>query len=150
MSDKLTAPLDALIAGLSPAARRSLSREIMMQLRAAQAKRIAEQKNPDGSSYEPRRISPRKRKKQPKVSLKMFNKLRTLRYLKRRHSANVAEVFFAGGRAARIAAIHQRGETVNLGRGIRAAMPARGLLGYPQADIEMIEEIIIKHLSEAA
>ncbi|WP_255213944.1 phage virion morphogenesis protein, partial [Burkholderia pseudomallei] len=45
-----------LLAKLSPAARRQLLRELGRDLRRAQQSRVAAQRNPDGSAYEPRKV----------------------------------------------------------------------------------------------
>ena len=48
----------AMLASLAPAARSSLLRKVATSIRRSQARRIAEQKNPDGSPFAPRK--PRK------------------------------------------------------------------------------------------
>lgn len=59
MSDTLTVTLEAIFSGmtsrLTPAGRRKLARMIATGLRERQAKRIAQQKNPDGSCYTPKK-----------------------------------------------------------------------------------------------
>lgn len=52
--EKLDRTLSALAETLEPAARRRAAGKIAAMVRGRQAKRIAAQKNPDGSSYEPR------------------------------------------------------------------------------------------------
>ncbi|WP_413493154.1 phage virion morphogenesis protein [Morganella psychrotolerans] len=49
--DALEHELAGLLARVSPAARKKLSREIVRDLRKSQIKRIREQKNPDGSAF---------------------------------------------------------------------------------------------------
>ncbi|HCE8947488.1 TPA: phage virion morphogenesis protein [Morganella morganii] len=49
--DALEHELAGLLARVSPAERKKLSREIVRNLRNSQIKRIREQKNPDGSAY---------------------------------------------------------------------------------------------------
>lgn len=49
--DALEHELAGLLARVSPAERKKLSREIVRDLRNSQIKRIREQKNPDGSAY---------------------------------------------------------------------------------------------------
>jgi phage virion morphogenesis protein len=51
--------LDALLAGLEPAARKRMMRELAQQLRRSQQKNIRMQRNPDGTAYEPRRVTAR-------------------------------------------------------------------------------------------
>ncbi|WP_436882787.1 phage virion morphogenesis protein [Enterobacter asburiae] len=59
MSDNLTQELDgvleALTARLSPAARKKLAGKLALGLRERQAKRIRQQKNPDGTPYIPKK-----------------------------------------------------------------------------------------------
>jgi phage virion morphogenesis protein len=45
----------ALLGQLSPAGRRTVMRDVARELRRSQQKRIAAQRNPDGSAYEPRK-----------------------------------------------------------------------------------------------
>lgn len=137
------APLDSLIAALSPSARRRLARDITMQLRTAQSKRIAAQKNPDGSAFEARKTRLRQRRR-----LRMFNKLRTARYLRRHHSSSSASVGFEG-RNSRIAENHQYGKTVYIGRGTHVRMPVRELLGFNKDTVAMVEDLVIQHLAAA-
>lgn len=144
LDNQLSAPFNGLIAALAPAQRRVLAKDIAVYLRASQAKRIADQKNPDGSAYEPRKVY-KVRQRKPK-KLKMFNKLRTMRFLRREFSAAGAAAVFK--KASTIALTHQQGRTVNIGNGIRASYPVRELLGYSDADINAIEDLIINHLSE--
>ncbi len=47
--------LEALLAGLEPAARKRMMRELAQQLRRSQQKKIRVQRNPDGTAYEPPR-----------------------------------------------------------------------------------------------
>ncbi len=77
---KLTHRLDALLAGLEPAARKRMMRELAQQLRLNQQKNIRMQRNPDGTAYEPRRVTART--KQGRIRRQMFAKLRTTKYLK--------------------------------------------------------------------
>ena len=51
--EEVQAKLTALIANLSPQARRQLGRKIGQALRKSQSNRIARQQNPDGSAFEP-------------------------------------------------------------------------------------------------
>ncbi len=51
--------LDALLAGLEPAARKRMLRDLAQQLRRSQQNNIRMQRNPDGTAYEPRRVTAR-------------------------------------------------------------------------------------------
>lgn len=147
--DEIQAKLTALIANLSPQARRSLARKIGQALRKSQANRIARQQNPDGSAFEPRK--PRKdfRKKQGRIKRKaMFAKLRTARHLKVRSNGNEVSVGFNGASAA-IAAVHQYGlqGTVDKNKGFKVQYAQRELLGFSESDVELIEGLILEQLS---
>ncbi|PID66582.1 MAG: phage virion morphogenesis protein [Gammaproteobacteria bacterium] len=144
MDNTLSAPFDGLIRALAPSQRRLLAKDIAFELRSRQAKRIAEQKNPDGSKYTPRKVY-KVRNRKPK-KLKMFNKLRTMRFLRRQYNNNEANALFK--KAVGIARTHQYGRTVNIGGGVRATYPVRELLGFSDNDIAMVEEKILNHLSE--
>jgi len=147
---ELEATLARIVDGLNPAQRRRATRAIAAELRRAQAQRIAAQVNPDGVPFEPRK--PRLADHHKGVSAKaaarggrtvrraMFAKLRTTRYLKARSTADSAEVGF-GGRAARIARVHQEGlrDKVDPKRSTAEALyPMRRLLGFAGADRERI------------
>jgi phage virion morphogenesis protein len=135
-----------LLARLDPAERRRLNRKVGTDLRRSQGKRIAQQRNPDGSAYEPRKA----RRATKKGSIRrraMFAKLRTARYL--RVSATDTDLtvgFF--GRAARIARVHQDGLVDLVERGGKSVRyPARLLLGFTDADLSTIQDSILRHLA---
>jgi phage virion morphogenesis protein len=54
--------LTALLANLEPAARSRMMRQLAQQLRRTQQQNIRLQRNPDGSGYEPRRVTARSKK----------------------------------------------------------------------------------------
>ncbi|VDY39270.1 phage virion morphogenesis protein [Salmonella enterica subsp. enterica serovar Daytona] len=54
--------LTALLANLEPAARNRMMRQLAQQLRRTQQQNIRLQRNPDGSGYEPRRVTARSKK----------------------------------------------------------------------------------------
>lgn len=149
MSD--LAPLDAycsgLLASLQPSARRQLARQIATGMRASQAKRIASQRNPDGSEFAPRK--PQKfRSKKGSIRRSMFAKLRTAKYLKTEASPNAAVISFAG-EVQRIAQVHQFGlrDKVNRRRNLEADYPVRELLGITSTDLSLVEDLVIAHLA---
>lgn len=87
--EEVQAKLTALIANLSPQARRQLGRKIGQALRKSQSNRIARQQNPDGSAFEPRKPCKEFRKKKGRIKRKaMFAKLCTARHLKVRSNGN--------------------------------------------------------------
>ena len=119
--------LTALLASLAPAERKRMLRELAQQLRRAQQQNIRLQRNPDGSGYEPRRVTVRT--KQGRIKRQMFSKLRTARYLKATASADSASVQFEG-RVQRIARIHHYGLRDRVGRkGPEIRYTERRLLG---------------------
>lgn len=147
--EEIQAKLTALIANLSPQARRQLGRKIGQALRKSQSNRIARQQNPDGSAFEPRK--PRKEfgKKKGRIKRKaMFAKLRTARHLKVRSNGNEVSVGFNGSSAA-IAAVHQYGlsSSPSKYKDFKVLYAQRELLGFTEEDIEMIEDLIIEKLS---
>lgn len=98
--------LNALLEKLGPAERRKLMRDVATKLRQQQQQNIRMQKNPDGSGFEPRKVSGRA--KQGRVKNQMFSKLRTTKYMKIRTTTDTAEVGF-DAKAQRIARVHHYG-----------------------------------------
>ena len=78
---EVDARLDALLAGLEPAARKRMMRELAQQPRRSQQKNIRMQRNPDGTAL---RAASRDGQNEtgPHPSAVMFTKLRTTKYLK--------------------------------------------------------------------
>ncbi|STC81536.1 phage virion morphogenesis protein [Escherichia coli] len=64
--------LSALLANLEPAARSRMMRQLAQELRRTQQQNIRMQRNPDGSSYEPRRVTARSKK--GRIKRQMFTK----------------------------------------------------------------------------
>ncbi|CZV84812.1 MULTISPECIES: phage virion morphogenesis protein [Enterobacter] len=138
--------LAALLAALSPAGRRKLAGEIAKQLRTAQQQRIKQQKAPDSSPYQARKRQPL-RAKQGRIKRAMFQKLRTNRYMKASGRENGAVVEFTG-KVQRIARVHQYGLKDRPNAHAQDVQYAeRQLLGFSQADKELVETLTIKHLS---
>jgi phage virion morphogenesis protein len=141
----------ALLARMEPGARRALARRIAIELRRSQARRIAEQRNPDGSAFEPRKSAGRETGRRKPGRLKrrrqaMFLRLRTARFMRLEADAAVAGVRFVG-RAARIARVHQYGERDRVSpKGPEVRYPARRLLGFSGQDIERIRDLLLEHL----
>lgn len=103
---KMDAWLTALLANLEPAARKRMMRELAQQLRRTQQNNIRLQRNPDGTGYEPRRVTARTKK--GRIKRQMFAKLRTTKYLKTAATADSASVEFAG-QVQRTARVHHYG-----------------------------------------
>ncbi|EMM5360332.1 phage virion morphogenesis protein [Enterobacter hormaechei] len=138
--------LAGLLAALSPAGRRKLAGEIAKQLRTAQQQRIKQQKAPDGSPYQARKRQPL-RGKTGRIKRAMFQKLRTNRYMKASGRENGAVVEFTG-KVQRIARVHQYGLKDRPNAHAQDVQYAeRQLLGFSQADKQLVETLTIKHLS---
>lgn len=103
---KLDEWLTALLANLEPATRQRMMRELAHDLRRNQQNNIRLQRNPDGSGYEPRKVTARTKK--GRIKRQMFSKLRTAKYLKTAASADSASVQFEG-KVQRIARVHHYG-----------------------------------------
>lgn len=87
--------LAALQANLEPAARNRMMRQLAQELRQTQQQNnIRQQRNPDGTGYEPRRVTARTKK--GRIKRQVFAKLRTTKYLKSAATADSASVGFAG------------------------------------------------------
>ena len=147
MADSLTA-LETwcapLLAKLQPAARRTLARAMANDLRRSQSGRIAQQQNPDGSAYAPRK--PRIRDKKGRVRRQMFARLRTTKFLRAKSDQDSAAVEFTG-RVARLARVHQEGGEDRVAKGgPRVRYAKRELLGYSSGDLRMVRDHLVKHL----
>ncbi len=150
------APLDAWCAGLlqslQPAQRRALARELARRLRESNAKRIAAQLNPDGSAFEPRKTQARG--KRGAIRRKMFNKIRTSKWMKMESSPDSAVVTFAAS-VQTMAKVHQHGlrDRVNKrrdkygGKGPEVTYPVRQLLGFTPGDVDMVGSLVIDHMA---
>lgn len=133
--------LDALLAGLEPAARKRMMRELAQQLRRSQQKNIRMQRNPDGTAYEPRRVTART--KQGRIRRQMFAKLRTTKYLKAVASQDSASVEFES-RVQRIARVHHFGLRDRVSsKGPEVKYSQRRLLGFNNEEEVNIKDILI-------
>lgn len=119
--------LSALLANLEPAARNRMMRQLAQELRRSQQQNIRLQRNPDGTAFEPRRVTAISKK--GRIKRQMFAKLRTTKYLKTAATADSASVQF-DGKVQRIARVHHYGLRERVRRnGPEARYPARRLLG---------------------
>ncbi|MEI9603254.1 phage virion morphogenesis protein [Enterobacter hormaechei] len=138
--------LAALLASLSPAGRRKLAGEIAKELRKSQQQRIKQQKAPDGSPYQARKRQPL-RAKTGRIKRAMFQKLRASRYMKATGRENSAVVEFTG-KVQRIARVHQYGLKDRPNTNAKDVQyPERQLLGFSREDKQLVETLIIKHLT---
>jgi phage virion morphogenesis protein len=140
-----------LLTQLSPAGRRAAMRDIARELRRSQQARVAAQKNPDDSAYKPRKAKAggkKLREKRGRIKrTAMFMKLRTARWLRIEADGRGLAIGFAG-RVARVARVHQFGERAPIEPGgPEYRYPARVLLGFTDADREMIRDRLLRHLN---
>jgi phage virion morphogenesis protein len=136
-----------LMARLAPGEQRKVNRAVAMVLRASQSARIAAQKSPDGAAYPARRPGKNLRGKKGRIRGKMFQKLRTARYLRATATAEEAIVGFSG-QVARIARVHQEGlmdKPTPKSRAVRYAV--RTLLGFSEEDRKRILEAYANQLA---
>nr|WP_156669051.1 phage virion morphogenesis protein [Escherichia coli] len=133
--------LAALLANLEPAARNRMMRQLAQQVRRTQQQNIRLQRNPDGSGYEPRRVTARTKK--GRIKRQMFTKLRTTKYLKTAASADSASVQFEG-KVQRIARVHHYGLRDRVSRkGPEVRYTKRNLLGFNSVSERLVKDIII-------
>lgn len=137
--------LAALLGNLEPAARKRMMRELAQQLRRTQQQRIRLQRNPDGSGYEPRKVTARSKK--GRIKRQMFTKLRTTKYLKASASVNTASVQFVG-RVQRIARVHHYGLRDRVSRrGPVVHYAERRLLGVNDGMVKLTHDILLSWLT---
>ena len=127
--------LSALLANLEPATRSRMMRQLAQELRRTQQQNIRMQRNPDGSSYEPRRVTARSKKG------------RTTKYLKTAASADSASVQFEG-KVQRIARVHHYGLRDRVSRkGPEVRYAERRLLGVNDDVEAMTRDMILQWLA---
>lgn len=135
-----------LLDKLEPSERRRLARTLAQGLRTRQRQRIAAQRNPDGSPFEPRKPQARAQSGFVRRGV-MFAKIRQAKHLKARATPGEAAVGFLG-RVARIARVHQEGLRARVEPGgPYHRYPARELLGLSAADRAWVREQLIDHLA---
>lgn len=138
--------LAALLANLEPAARNRVMRQLAQELRRSQQQNIRLQRNPDGTTFEPRRVTARSKK--GRIKRQMFAKLRTTKYLKTAATADSASVQF-DGKVQRIARVHHYGLRDRVrSNGPLVRYDKRRLLGVNNKVNGMISEMLLKWLAE--
>jgi len=143
--EPLETRLAALIANLSPAARKQMASGIARKLRASQQRNIKSQKAPDGTPFKPRKAQPLRGKK-GRIKREMFAKLRTAKYMKAKGTGDDALVEFIG-RVQRTVRVHHYGLRDRAARGGKEVQyDARPLLGFNSEEFKMIEKSIISFL----
>lgn len=136
-----------LLAKMSATERRKLNQSIARDLRRSQQQRIRKQQNPDGTPYAPRKKQP-KRSKQGRIKrATMFRKLALAARLKMLSTPDAISVGFMA-RNARIARVHQHGLRDRPGPKQKDVQYSRReLLGFSPADLKLIEDKLIEHLT---
>jgi phage virion morphogenesis protein len=140
--------LGALLSQLEPAARTKMLREVARDVRRIQQNNITLQRSPDGTAWEPRRVTART--KPGRIRRKMFAKLKTAKYLKAQANANVAEVAFVPG-VQKLVRVHHYGlrDRVNR-RGTEVKYAERPMLGI-NADVESnVREHLLEWLTKVS
>ncbi|MCU6192554.1 phage virion morphogenesis protein [Enterobacter sichuanensis] len=138
--------LAALLANLEPAARNRMMRQMAQELRRSQQQNIRLQRNPDGTTFEPRRVTAKSKK--GRIKRQMFAKLRTTKYLKTAATADSASVQF-DGKVQRIARVHHYGLRDRVrSNGPLVRYDKRRLLGVNNKVNGMISEMLLKWLAE--
>lgn len=144
---KVDAWLAALLANLEPAALQRMMRELAQELRRNQQQNIRLQRNPDGSGYEPRKVTARTKK--GRIKRQMFSKLRTAKYLKTAASADSASVQFAG-EVQRIARVHHYGLRDRVSRrGPDVRYVERRLLGVNDESENIASDVLLRWISKS-
>lgn len=140
----LDAWLAPLLARVSPAQLRQLTRRLAQELKRRAADRIRLQVDPEGTPFVPRKPQPAWRQKHGRIKRQaLFVKMGSGRHLKTTHDAASAAIGFSG-RVARIARVHQLGLRDRVSRhGQDYDYPKRELIGFTDADREWITEMIM-------
>lgn len=137
--------LVALLSQLEPAARKKMLREVAHDVHRIQQANITAQRSPDGTAWEPRRVSARSKK--GRIRRGMFAKLKTAKYLKAQAGADAAEVAFVPG-VQRLARVHHYGLRDRVSRrGPMVKYAERPLLGVNGEVEKNLREIIFRSLS---
>lgn len=144
--DQIETWAGALLAKLSPAEVRKLTRTIAIGLRRSQRQRILAQRNPDGSAFAPRKLRASAPGGKRLRAGKMFSKISQAKHLKAKSEGDAAVVEFTA-QANRIARVHQFGLRDRVSRrGPQVRYPSRQLLGITDAEREHVRDLILHHL----
>nr|WP_304623432.1 phage virion morphogenesis protein [Pantoea leporis] len=138
--------LGALLSQLEPAARTRMLREVARDVRRIQQNNITLQRSPDGTAWEPRRVTART--KPGRIRRKMFAKLKMAKYLKAQANSNQAEIAFVPG-VQKLVRVHHYGlrDRVNR-RGMEVKYAERPLLGINDEVESKVREALLRWLSE--
>jgi phage virion morphogenesis protein len=148
-ADRLNLVLDRMLEALSDRGQRRLIYTITRRLAAENRKRIAANVEPDGKPMEPRHKPNPKIAGSRKIRLRMFQKLKSAKFLKAKTYPGEGHVFFGGKGGAGIAKIHHCGIGYYSKRFKRyIPMPARPLLGLSDNDKSIVEDLILQKFSQ--
>jgi len=137
--------LAALLSQLEPAARKKMLREVAHDVRRIQQANITAQRSPDGTAWEPRRISARSKK--GRIRRGMFAKLKTAKYLKAQANADAADVAFIPA-VQKLARVHHYGLRDRVSRrGPMVKYAERPLIGVSDEVETKVKQIIISWLT---
>jgi len=138
--------LDALLSQLEPAERKKMLRKVASDVRRIQQQNITAQRSPDGTAWEPRRVTART--KPGRIRRKMFAKLKTAKYLKAQANANEATIEFTPN-VQRLVRVHHYGlrDRINK-RGLEVKYAPRPLVGIHEEAENHIKVILINWLSQ--
>ncbi|MGJ0128545.1 phage virion morphogenesis protein [Pantoea sp. RHCKP32] len=137
--------LAALLSQLEPAARKKMLREVARDVRRIQQTNITAQRSPDGTAWEPRRVSARSKK--GRIRGGMFAKMKTAKYLKAQAGSDAAEVAFVPG-VQRLARVHHYGLRDRVSRrGPMVKYAERPLLGVNKEVESLVYGILLFWIS---
>lgn len=140
--------LVALLSQLEPAARKKMLREVAHDVRRIQQANITAQRSPDGTAWEPRRVSARSKK--GRIRRGMFAKLKTAKYLKVQAGADAAEVAFVPS-VQKLARVHHYGLRDRVSRrGTIVKYPERPLLAINSEAAESVKMHLMQRLNKHA
>ena len=137
---------EPLLQQMTAGERTKLARSIGTVLRRANHERIQAQRNPDGSAYLPRKRLRDKAGRIKRTAARMFRRISQADYLRIQADPNGVAVGFTG-RIARIARVHQHGESDQVAPGGPSIRyPIRELLGVTPDDRATIREMVVDHI----
>lgn len=145
--EQVKTAFDSLLDNVSKPRRRLMYQQIGRELARSQRRRIKAQQNPDGTAYEPRK-KPKKKVKSKVKAGKMFDKISQPKFMRLRYENEGVSLGYEGGNAV-IARIHQEGliGRVRQDWHLKVKYASRELLGFTEADKQMIEDYVVRAIS---
>ena len=138
--------LAALLSQLEPAARKKMLREVARDVRRIQQANITAQRSPEGSAWEPRRVSARSKK--GRIRRGMFAKLKTAKYLKAQAGVDAAEIAFIPA-VQKLARVHHYGLRDRVSRrGPMVKYTERQLLGVNDDVDTSVRDTLVRWLTD--